>query len=108
RPSPALPLSFPEPPDVLGRQRTLAAPAALPGADGLLRVLRRDAVLAGRQLDAGLLELRHERRADAGGLELADDLPVDEVPLLELEDVLGQDIVVLHPLDLRDVGDLAR
>ena len=42
------------------------------------------------------------------GSQLALDLAVDEPGLLEGEDVLGEDLVVLDPVDLGDVDDLAR
>ena len=84
-----------------------AQPAALARSRGLLRIRWRDAELALRKLDAGLLELLHERRPDAGRDELALDLAVLHPGLLEHEDVLGQDLVVLDPVDLGDVDDLA-
>ena len=53
-------------------------------------------------------EAAHERGPDAGRLEVALDLAVLDAGLLEGEDVLGQDLVVLDPVDLGDVDDLAR
>ncbi len=42
------------------------------------------------------------------GLRVALDLAVDDAGLFELEDVLEQDLVVVDPVDLGDVDDLAR
>jgi len=61
----------------------------------------------GRQLDATILELPHERRTNSGRLEPAFDLPVVEARLLIGEDFLRQDLVVLDPVDLGDADDLA-
>ena len=83
-------------------------PLFLPDWVGCVGVLGRDAVLAGWQRDPAGLELRHERRPDPGRLELALDLAVAERRLLEGEDVLGQDLVIVDPVDLGDVDDLAR
>src|SRR6478752_7196454 len=61
---------------------------------------------ARRQMDAHHLELLDELRSDAGRLEAALDLAFDDTGLLEDEDVLHDDDVAFHPLDLGDVDDL--
>ena len=70
--------------------------------------LEGEAEEAGRQVDALRLELLDELRPDAGRLEAALDLAVDDAGLLEDEHVLHDDDVTFHALDLGDVGDLAR
>src|SRR5215213_8377950 len=89
-------------------RRLTQAPAALQHANrGWLGLaLRRDAELARWQLDPARLELRHERRSEAGRPKLAFDPAVLEGGLLEDEDVLGEDLVVFDPIDLGDVDDL--
>src|SRR5574340_1587096 len=62
----------------------------------------------GRQVDAHHLELLDELGADAGRLQTALDLAVEHAGLLEDEDVLHDDDVTLHALDLGDVGDPSR
>ena len=62
---------------------------------------------SGREVDAHDLELLDELRPDAGRLEAALDLAFDDAGLLEDEDVLHDDDVAFHALDLGDVGDLA-
>src|SRR3989337_2070219 len=81
-----------------------ASPAALPRASrvGMIRIFGRDPEFVRGQLDATLLELAHERRPDAGGLEEPLDLAVRDAGLLEREDILHQDLVVLDAEDLRD------
>src|ERR1044072_7987926 len=59
-------------------------------------------------MDAHRLERLAELRADAGRLEPALDLAVDDAGLLEHEHVLHDDRVALHALDLGDVHDLSR
>src|SRR3954451_8678900 len=61
---------------------------------------------ARRQMDAHHLELLDELGADAGRLGAALDLAFDDPGLLEDEDVLHDDDVAFHPLDLGDVDDL--
>src|SRR5712691_3686903 len=61
---------------------------------------------ARRQMDAHHLELLDELGANAGRLEPALDLALDDTRLLEHEDVLHDDDVAFHPLDLGDVDDL--
>src|SRR3954469_20173467 len=61
---------------------------------------------ARRQMDAHHLELLDELGADAGRLEATLDLALDDAGLLEDEDVLHDDDVAFHPLDLGDVRDL--
>ena len=95
-----------------GRRKRLSLPRSesrLAGAGAVRtqRVFRRDAELARGQCDAAFLELRHERGPDPGRLQTTQDLPVDEVGLLELEDVLGLDLVFFDPVDLGDVDDPA-
>src|SRR3972149_3738621 len=58
-------------------------------------------------MDAHHLELLDELGPDAGRLEASLDLAVKDARLLEDEDVLHDDDVALHALDLGDVGDLA-
>src|SRR3954453_23909212 len=58
------------------------------------------------QMDPHHLELLDELRTDAGRLEPALDLALDHARLLEHEDVLHDDDVAFHPLDLGDVDDL--
>src|SRR3970040_346066 len=53
------------------------------------------------------LEALDELGTDAGRLQPALDLAVEDARLLEDEDVLHDDDVALHPLDFGDVGDLA-
>ncbi len=74
----------------------------------LVRILGRDAVLAGRQRDTANLERGHEGGAHARRLEEALDLAVAHSGLLELEDLVGQDVVILDAVDLGDADDLAR
>ena len=102
-------------PDRLGRRIDAVRgrpddPAALAHAElvGRLRVVRRDPEFARRQLDPVRLEPAHEGRPDAGRLERPLDLALDDAGLLVLEDVLEQDLVVVDPVDLGDVDDLAR
>ena len=54
------------------------------------------------------LELLGEARPHPGWLQAALNLAIDEASLLEHEDVLEDDDVAFHALDLGDVGDLAR
>src|SRR5438093_287644 len=61
---------------------------------------------ARREMDAHHLELLHELRTDAGRLQPALDLAFDDARLLEHEDVLHDDDVAFHALDLGDVRDL--
>src|SRR5437868_12123338 len=61
---------------------------------------------ARRQVDPHDLELLDELRADAGRLQATLDLALDDAGLLEDEDVLHDDDVAFHPLDLGDVDDL--
>src|SRR5262245_28623716 len=61
---------------------------------------------ARRQMDAHHLELLDELRPDARRLEPALDLAFDDTGLLEDEDVLHDDDVAFHALDLGDVDDL--
>src|SRR3954451_869544 len=61
---------------------------------------------ARRQMDAHHLELLDELGADAGRLGAALDLAFDDPGLLEDEDILHDDDVAFHPLDLGDVDDL--
>src|SRR4029079_1994792 len=61
---------------------------------------------ARRQMDAHHLELLDELRPDACRLEPALDLSFDDARLLEDEDVLHDDDVAFHALDLGDVRDL--
>ena len=63
---------------------------------------------AGRQVDALDLELLDELGPDAGRLEPALDLALDDARLLEHEHVLHHDHITLHALDLGDVGDPSR
>src|SRR6185503_5559191 len=60
------------------------------------------------KLDARSLELLAELRANARRAQAALHLAVDECGLLEHEDVLQDDCVTFHALDLGDVRDLAR
>ena len=92
----------------LDLRRGPRAEPALQRSCRVVRVLGRDPELARRQLDTGPLELAHERRPDAGRLQGALDLAVAVPGLDEAEDVLGEDLVVLDPVDLGDVDDLAR
>src|SRR5690349_11954643 len=61
-----------------------------------------------RQVDAHLLELLVRLRARARGPELAYDLAALIPCLLEAKDILKDDGVAFHPLNLGDVGDLPR
>src|SRR5262245_24071132 len=61
---------------------------------------------ARRQMDAHHLELLDELGPDAGRLQAALDLAFDDARLLEHEDVLHDDDVAFHALDLGDVRDL--
>src|SRR6476660_4858662 len=61
---------------------------------------------SGREIDPHDLELLDELRPDAGRLEPALDLAFDDTGLLEDEDVLHDDDVTFHALDLGDVDDL--
>src|SRR2546426_7968905 len=85
-----------------------AASAATTSVTGISVILVREAEDAVRQMDAHRLERLDEPRADAGRLQAALDLAVDDAALLEHEDVLHDDRVTLHALDLGDVHDLAR
>src|SRR5207253_6715722 len=85
--------------DRRGLGRLEALEAGLRPRDRLRRIDRRDAELTRRESDPVGLEDAHERRPDAGRLELADHLAVLERGLLEGEDVLHQDLVVLDPVD---------
>src|SRR4051812_20871367 len=85
-----------------------AARAATTRVTGMCVVLVGEAEDAVREMDAHRLELLDELRPDAGGLQAALDLAVDDAGLLENEHVLHDDGVALHPLYLRDVHDLAR
>src|SRR5688500_5073013 len=60
------------------------------------------------QLDAVPSQLLLELRADPGPAELSLDLAANDAPLLEAEDVLKDDDVALHALDLGDVRHLPR
>src|SRR3954467_13928547 len=71
-------------------------------------ILSRDAELARRQVDTLCLGPAHERRPHATRLKGALDPAVVEAGLLEREDVLDEDLVVVDPVDLGDVDDLAR
>src|SRR5205807_7045763 len=66
-----------------------------------------DAEDPGRYVDSGILDLRHEARPNASGLYSADDLALLVGFLLEGKDVLKDDDVALHALNLSDVHDLA-
>src|SRR5664280_1755877 len=70
--------------------------------------LEDEAEESGRQVDPLHLELLDELRTDAGRLEAALDLALDDARLLEDEDVLHHDHVAFHPLDLGDVRDTPR
>src|SRR6478752_230326 len=70
------------------------------------RRLVREAEEARRQVDAHDLELLDELRPDPGRLEPALDLALDDAGLLEDEDVLHDDDIAFHALDLGDVDDL--
>src|SRR3990172_1180788 len=59
------------------------------------------------QVDALDFETVYELGADAGRLEATLDLAVEDAGLLEDEDVLHDDDITFHALDLGDVGDLA-
>src|SRR5215208_281247 len=85
------------------------APASLRLADRARSslVLGRDPEFTRRQRDPVPLELGHERRPDTRRPQLTLDSTLPERGLLEREDVLGQDLVVLDPVDLGDVDDLA-
>src|SRR5690606_20971045 len=52
-------------------------------------------------------ELLDALRSNAGWPQAADDLAVFKAGLLKLEDVLENDGVTLHPLDFRNVRNLA-
>src|SRR6476646_748055 len=65
-----------------------------------------EAEAARRQVDAQHLELLDERGTEAGRLEAAMDLALDDTGLLEDEHVLHDDDVAFHALDLGDVDDL--
>src|SRR5664280_3774925 len=67
--------------------------------------LEDEAEESGWQVDPLHLELLDELRTNAGGLEAALDLALDDARLLEDEDVLHDDHVTLHSLDLGDVRD---
>src|SRR5712671_2558864 len=60
-----------------------------------------------RQVDAQAVERLDELRTNAGRLEMALDRAVHDAGLLPQEDVLHDDDVAFHPLDLGDVGDPA-
>src|SRR5215211_2382281 len=60
-----------------------------------------------RQIDVGDLEPVDELRPDAGRLHPADDLAVLDAGLLEGEDVLHDDDLAFHFLDLGHVDDLS-
>src|SRR5688572_12071469 len=66
----------------------------------------REAEEARRQVDAHDLELLDELGPDAGRLQAALDLAVDDAGLFEHEHVLHDDDVAFHALDLGDVDDL--
>src|SRR3990172_4906736 len=83
-----------------------AASAATTMLKGIARS-EAEAEDAVRQVDAHGLEVLDELRPDAGRLQAALDLPVEDARLLEHEHVLHDDRVALHPLDLGDVDDLA-
>src|SRR5258707_4780454 len=59
-------------------------------------------------MDPHHLELLDELGPNAGGLEAALDLALDDPGLLEDEHVLHDDHVAFHALNLGDVDDLAR
>src|SRR5512141_3426713 len=92
--------------------RTRMASAAAPATArivgftrALLPSLVREAEEAGWEVDPLDLELLDELGPDPGRLEPALDLALDHAGLLEDEDVLHDDDVALHPLDLGDVHD---
>src|SRR5689334_13017675 len=58
------------------------------------------------QMDSHHLELLDGLRPDPGRLQAALDLAFDDARLLEDEDVLHDDDVAFHALDLGDVDDL--
>src|SRR4051794_7890201 len=62
----------------------------------------------GRKRNSHDLELLCEARSDTCRPQTTLDVSVDDAALLPHEYVLEDDHVALHPLDLCDVGDLAR
>src|SRR5688572_17920426 len=63
---------------------------------------------ASGQVNAHRRHLLAELRADARRPQVAQDAAIGEARLLEHEDVLHDDRVAFHALDLGDVRDLAR
>src|ERR1044071_4171710 len=89
----------------IARAATPATPSVNGSTFGLLpldsaRDSVREAEQARWQVDAHHLELLDELGADAGRLEPSLDLALDDPGLLEHEDVLHDDDVAFHALDL--------
>src|SRR5664280_1095983 len=95
-------------PRAMSRIASAATPATM-RVGGMLSLpawaLEDEAEESGWQVDPLHLELLDELRTDASGLEAALDLALDDARLLEDEDVLHDDHVTFHPLDLGDVRD---